>query len=448
MKTRRSRSGRPRLLLKKIIISFIPLFLGIAFILWGIPQLDAYWESDGEHLADAAESTLAWFLTPKFGPEHVHLSLGLMSLASKEGVSHEDLKAIIAAAASETPRAGVRYNTWVNNSYKFAKLLLGLAKVESNYCRNIGGGKAIEELQKRLDSSTPEERSYWEANINALEEIAKRHHLAVDTIPGSIGAGAISCFQMMPTSWIGYGDGHFRNTYQAALNSARFLKAHGYPDNPEVAVRSYNFNAGEPYVNDVINSSLTWEFPVTTSLITEPYPIKVRNLVLVYLEFLAWYTGDYKVGAADFVFAGEFVHPYPGSVATSYFWLDPVYNENGEIVINHPGQDYGGIPSSPVVAAHNGVVTYAQYLSRHTSLAVKWWISGNVVVIRGNTEDGQPVCTFYGHGSDGTFGVSPGQHVIAGQFLMMSGTTGFIKVGGSGDHCEGGTWVDPNKFVK
>lgn len=451
MYRKRSRGG----ILRRLLLSLIPLFIGLTCLLWGIPQADAYWKSDGAHLADAAEATLDVFLTPEFGPDHVHLSLLLQNTLQTEGISEFDLKAIIAAAATETYRPGRLYEEWVEESYEFAALLLGLAKIESNYCKNIGQGSALEELEKR-QAAEPND-PFWTANLQALEEIADGLRVDVEEIPGSIGAGAISCFQLMPSSWLSYGDGDYRRSYQAALNAARFLKAHGYPDDPWEAIRSYNYNAGESYAEDVFAAATVWEFPIQTAKITEPLPLNWKTLPLVYLEFLAWYVGDYKVAAfGEFGPAGEFVHPYLGSIPTSYFWLQPVYTDSGNFLINHPAQDYGGIPGGPVVAAHNGIVTYAQFLSRHTALAIKWWISGNVIVIRGDFEDGTPVCTFYGHGASNSIGVSMGQRVSAGEFLMMAGTTGVssgvhlhfaVKVGGSGNFCDGGTWVDPNQYV-
>lgn len=434
-----------------LLRGFISLFLILALILIGIPKVNAFWMKSGEFTAIAAEATLAFFQAPNFGPEHVHLSIYLKSLAELEGISEYDLRAIIAAAISE----GIS-----------PEHLLGLAKVETSYCRNIGGGVAIDEVRKRMINAEPGLRDWWRANLDALAQIAANLGVEVTSIPGSIGAGAISCFQLMPSNWLAYGGGDYRQSYQAALNSARFLNAHGYQEDPIGAIRSYNYGAGDLYLNAVLSAASIWEFGVTTALITQPVKLKLSTLVMIYLEFLAWYTGDYLIAGpvggvivpipADAIW----VFPYPGAHSSSYNWLQPVYS-NGVFLINHPGQDYvrdedyWNIEGGPIVAAHSGVVTYAAYLPRYTALAAQWWISGNVVVIRSEFADGTPVCSLYGHGANGTMVVSVGQPVAAGQLLMNAGTTGFstgvhlhlgVIVGGSGNFCDGGTWVDPNQF--
>jgi len=450
MSAKSSRKGSSRL--RRLLRDLILLLLGLSFILWGIPQMDAYWQKDGEHLADAAEATLAYYQIPAFGPDHVHLSLGLLALAQQEGISEYDLQAIIAAAASLTERGP--YEVWLNNTYMLSSVLLGIAREESGYCSSLGEGVAIAVLQSHLVSSPASQSAFWQRNIEDLQEIAERLRVSVNTIPGSINEGAISCFRLMPSTWLDYGDGSYSNTFQAALNATRFLKAHGYDESPERAIRA--FGGGQEYVDNVLATSLVWQTLITTALITEPYKPSWWSLPLVFTEFLAWYVGDYQVGAFVLGPAGECSNPYPGSHPGHYFWLEPVYNFAGVHVIDHPGQDYQKPGGGQVVACFNGVVTYAQFLSQHSQLAVRWWISGNVIVIRSDFEDGTPVCTFYGHGANGTIAVSPGDPVSAGQFLMRAGSTGFssgvhlhfaLKLGGSGNLCDGGTWIDPNQYV-
>jgi murein DD-endopeptidase MepM/ murein hydrolase activator NlpD len=154
--------------------------------------------------------------------------------------------------------------------------------------------------------------------------------------------------------------------------------------------------------------------------------------------------------------AGDFSHPFPTFTGYGYLFWSPVY-VGGVKVADHTGIDYIGPEGDPILAAHNGQIVYAEYLSRFTALAVKWWISGNVIVIRGSLEDGTPVCSFYGHGQNGSIIVSPGQNVTAGQQIMSNGSTGFstaphlhfaIKVDGNGDFCDGGSWVNPADYIK
>lgn len=455
--------------------------------LWGLPESANWLNENAEEAAQAMEATVVVFSNPIFGPDHVFLSLSLQFLAESEGISEDHLREIVAAAANVTERGKDEiFDDWLTRVQDLASLLLGLSKIESSYCRNIGGGSALEELEKRGDRAEDEgsDTSYWESNIRALNQIASQLRINVEDIPGSIGAGAISCFQMMPSSWLAYGGGDYRFSFQAAMNSARYLKAHGYPDSIETAVLSYNPNAGQEYVDDVLAARVIWQAPVTTAGIEPPLRLNVITFTMVYSEFLAWYIGDYQTAALGETgpFA-DFVNPYPGSHPTSYFWKDPVYaynpagsiktNPNGDpiILILHPGQDLGGISGGQIVAAHPGRVTFARYLCPNSSdtlciktsdpaLAAKWWISGVTVIIRGDLvlpdSSTTPVCTGYGHGRMGSLNVGVGDTVTAGQKIMDAGTTGFstgvhlhffVKIGGSGDFCDGGKFYNPNPYI-
>jgi hypothetical protein len=424
------------------------------------------------------EASRIVLLTPIFGPDHVFLSLRLQDLAESEGIDEDHLREIVAGAANVTIRGEEEtFDDWLIRVYDLSALLLGLSKVESSYCKNIGGGIALEELEKRVEAAEAkgESTTYWEANIRALRRIASQLRVNVNSIPGSIGAGAISCFQLMPTSWLTYGGGDYRFSFQAAMNSARYLIAHGFPDDIERAVLSYNPNAGQPYVDSVMAARLIWQFTVTTAAIEPPVPLNVLTFAMVYSEFLAWYIGDYQIAAFGEVgpFA-EFVNPYPGSHPTSYFWRDPVYGKdedgNTVVLILHPAQDLGG-GRGPIVAAHPGRVSFARYLCPNSrdpkcektsdpQLAYRWWISGVTVIIRGDLElpNGStiPVCTGYGHGKLGSLEVGVGDAVSAGQKIMDAGTTGlstgvhlhfFVLIGGSGDFCDGGEFFDPNQYI-
>lgn len=488
-RTKRRKSGRGQRF-RRLLLFVLIFVVGNAICnLWALPEAGNWLKENAEESAMAMESTAIVLLTPIFGPDHVFLSLGLQNLAGREGISKDHLREIVAAAANVTIRGEEEtFEEWLVRVYDLAALLFGVSKVESSYCKNIGGGVAYKEVEKRIERIEEELAeegkddspglSWWKSNLTALEQIASELRVGVKSIPGSIGAGAISCFQLMPVNWLRYGGGDYEYSFQAAMNSARYLKAHGYPDEVEKAVLSYNPNAEQPYVDDVLAGRAIWQFPVTTAAIEPPVKLNVLTFAMVFTEFLAWYTGDYQVAAFGEIgpFA-VFVHPYPGSHPVSYFWKQPVFvwdSARGEMVwvIDHPGQDWGGISEGPIVAAHPGRVTFRRYLCPNSydpkckndsdpSLAAKWWISGVTVIIRGDLElpDGSqtPVCTGYGHGKLGSLDVSVGEIVSAGQKLMDAGTTGsssgihlhfFVIIGGSGDFCDGGKFFDPNQYVK
>lgn len=452
-------------LVRRLLTCFVVLLVVFVTFLWAIPQVAGYLVKHDEKFALAAEST-AWLLDhPVFSPEHVFVSQSLAAQADEEGLAIDDLQAIIAAAASETQHE--THEQWLKDTYSFSAVLMGLAKVESSYCRNIGGGIAYDEVTLRLERSEEEESGdvgWWRAQLTALEQIASELHEDVHSIPGSVGAGAISCFQLMPSNWLRFGGGDYRRTFQAALNAARYLNTHGYPDDVDGAILSYNFNAGQPYVDDVLAGTTLWEQPVKTAFLAEPQKPGKLVTLMVYLEFLAWHTGNYAL--VDIGPVGDFVHPYPGSHPVSYFWKQEVWGwseilQKIILLILHPGQDYGGISGGPIVAAHPGRVTFARYLCPNradplcenpndSAQAAKWWISGVVVVIRGEFPDGSPVCTGYGHGALGSLQVSDGDVVEAGQHIMDAGSTGFS----TGVHLHffvsdcGDTYWDPNQYVK
>ena len=143
------------------------------------------------------------------------------------------------------------------------------------------------------------------------------------------------------------------------------------------------------------------------------------------------------------IVVGGFANPYPNSELCGYSYGQPVYNGI------HWGIDLcNNWASNPIYAAHSGTVTFARYLPQTEYLAYLWWISGNVVVIEGEDTDGNTIWTAYGHGDNGTMTVREGDVVEAGQFLMMSGNTGFSN----GIHLHlgmkvNGSWVNPAKYL-
>ncbi len=143
--------------------------------------------------------------------------------------------------------------------------------------------------------------------------------------------------------------------------------------------------------------------------------------------------------------SGGFVNPYPGSILCGYAYGVPVANGiHWGIDLCTPNWD-----SSPIYAMHSGEVTFARMLYPSEWLAGNWWISGNVVAIEGVDADGNKIWTAYGHGTDNTMKVSVGDHVEEGQFLMMSGTTGFSN----GIHLHlamkiNDKWVNPALYLE
>ena len=408
----------------------------IIFVL--IPKCVAFSAINGDHLALAAETTAWLFLNPGFGPRNVLLSESLHTLGQNEGISDYDLKAIIAAAALETTREIYPiYPEWQEKTWQLAAHLLGLAKVESGYCRNLGAGLAYNEVQKRLSASSESERGWWQSNLNALEEIADQLGIPVESIPGSIGAGAISCFQLMPSSWLHYGGGDFRNTYQAALNAVHFLKAHGYDEDPARAIRYYNFNAGQSYVDAVLSASTIWQEPVKTALILMPVPLNVLTLAMTFFETLAWYMNEFGIAIGV---AGEFVNPYPGShVCGNPFGLrmSPIYT--------HWGVDLCG--GSSVYAMHDGTVVFSGFITTSDPRAWNesdpdyYSASGYVVVLEASLPDGRSIQSIYAHLQRHT--IPPvGAPFAAGDYIGETGCSGRPDELCSGKHLHLGVKID------
>lgn len=131
---------------------------------------------------------------------------------------------------------------------------------------------------------------------------------------------------------------------------------------------------------------------------------------------------------------GEMLWPVAvsGTVITSGFGVreHPIQG----VVKQHTGLDIGGAPlGTPVVAAADGIVTYAGWLGGY----------GNCVMI--NHGDG--IVTLYGHGNEVLTEV--GKQVKQGDIIMALGSTG----NSTGPHCHfevrvNGSYVNPLNFVK
>ena len=140
--------------------------------------------------------------------------------------------------------------------------------------------------------------------------------------------------------------------------------------------------------------------------------------------------------------SGGWANPYPGSHVCG--------NPYGKVYETgiHTGIDLcNGQKPNWVYAMHSGEVVYAEFLERKTSLAAEWWVSGNTVAIKGVTADGRSIWTCYGHGSDNSFQVKVGDHVNAGDPIMLSGNTGFS----AGVHVHlcmkiDDSWINPTQY--
>ena len=131
---------------------------------------------------------------------------------------------------------------------------------------------------------------------------------------------------------------------------------------------------------------------------------------------------------------GEMLWPVAasGTVITSNYGVreHPIQG----IVKQHTGLDIGGAPlGAPVVAAADGIVTYAGWLGGY----------GNCVMI--NHGDG--IVTLYGHGNEVLTEV--GKQVKQGDIIMALGSTG----NSTGPHCHfevrvNGNYTNPLNYVK
>ena len=125
-------------------------------------------------------------------------------------------------------------------------------------------------------------------------------------------------------------------------------------------------------------------------------------------------------------------------------WVDPVRGPITDVFgprpsqpagtpVFHPGVDIGAACLSVIVAAADGVVSFAGPNYGY----------GNFILI----DHGSGVQTAYGHIFDGTIMVSPGQHVTAGQPIARVGSTG--ESTGCHLHIEvriNGSAIDPMPF--
>lgn len=125
----------------------------------------------------------------------------------------------------------------------------------------------------------------------------------------------------------------------------------------------------------------------------------------------------------------------------------------GLVFPEHTGLDAAG-GDGWVRTAHNGRVTFSDFVDYKSTFAADIWSSGNQVIVKSEFSDGTPFCTGYGHGAN--LLVKVGQEVRAGDVLFLMGDTGkadgihvhfFIRIGGTGDYCSGGYFIDPEAIL-
>jgi murein DD-endopeptidase MepM/ murein hydrolase activator NlpD len=136
------------------------------------------------------------------------------------------------------------------------------------------------------------------------------------------------------------------------------------------------------------------------------------------------FTDDFRLAA------GSWVDPVRGPI-TDVFGPRP--SQPAGTPVFHPGVDIGAACMTVIVAASDGTVSYAGPYSGY----------GNFILI----DHGAGVQTAYGHITDGTIMVSPGDHVTAGQPIARVGSTG--ESTGCHLHIEvrvNGTAIDPMPF--
>ncbi|PIC84964.1 peptidase M23 [Sporosarcina sp. P20a] len=119
--------------------------------------------------------------------------------------------------------------------------------------------------------------------------------------------------------------------------------------------------------------------------------------------------GSASSSATPPVSSGSWTKPTTGSLSSGFGWrTHPI----SKVKKQHRGMDISAPTGTPVVAAGNGVVSYAGSMEGF----------GNVVMIT-HSMKGQILTTVYGHLS--TIGTSSGQSVDKGQLIGAVGSTGY-----------------------
>lgn len=115
-----------------------------------------------------------------------------------------------------------------------------------------------------------------------------------------------------------------------------------------------------------------------------------------------------KPSSLPHVSSGSWTKPVNGRPSSAYGWrFHPIYKEMRE----HRGEDFAAPTGTPVVAAGDGVVSYAGQMGGY----------GNIIMITHSTDSGI-FTTVYAHLSK--IGVSMGQVVDKGTYIGAVGSTG------------------------
>jgi Peptidase family M23 len=142
------------------------------------------------------------------------------------------------------------------------------------------------------------------------------------------------------------------------------------------------------------------------------YVMLNRHLRMIDAQLLVAYS---QKTAPNLLWTQAFLR-FPRSKVEAHFADHRTYLYNGQVVDEetHLGYDLASTAHSPVPAANDGVVVFAQYFG----------IYGNAILI----DHGCGLQTLYGHLS--SFAVKPGDRVTRGQIIGQTGDTGLA----GGDH--------------
>ena len=456
--TYKKRGCLVRLLFSRFV--WVVVILAIAVFLCA-RVIDPTLEEHADSFALATEATDRQLSGEnKYSGGNVELGTQIVEIAKQQGADIEVVREIFAAAA----------NSGVSPHH-----LLGLAGKEASYCKNIGKGIAYVEASNRLNEEIKKGASqatiiWWNLQLESLKKIAEQLGMDVMEIPGSVGAGALSCFQLMPSNWLVYGGGDFRSAFQAAMNASKFLVTNGYDNSDEtfkrILVEVYNpggtAEERAAYVAKVFEYAAAWEAVSGDVFLYEGISVPWW---VAFLENLAWYM-EGGVGMPPWVAPGAppggpppviegIANPYPGSSKCGNWYERRI----GSYI--HYGQDFclPGTVSGPVYAAIDCRVTVAKLIPRTNWEAIYWSISGYGVVCEGQTEDGHKVEIIYGHLNSNTL-PSVGDQLEAGGYLADTQCLGnpavelcSITAGKPDHHLHfgvkiDGKWYNPNDFLK
>ncbi|MEE8600177.1 peptidoglycan DD-metalloendopeptidase family protein [Euzebya tangerina] len=287
-------------------------------------------------------------------------------------------------------------------------LLAGIGKVETDHGR-FGGSVAAADGDVRppiqgvlLDGSLPGTRPILDTDDGRLDG-----HTGYDR--------ALGPMQFIPGTWAAYGsdgDGNGQadphNFFDAALSAATYLCA--------AARDAIDSDTGRRQAVGAYNRSYEYVQEVLTWMTT-------------YLAAATTLDGEPLV-----IGGGAWVNPAPQYVRISSGYGYRIHPISGARRF-HAGLDLACPAGSPIVAAGSGTVAHTRREGG----------AGNVVWV----DHGEGLRTRYLHLQNGSFVVSPGQTVVAGQHIAACGSTG----NSTGPHLHlevypaGGGTTDPHSFL-